>query len=106
MIIAQELWEVVKQDEKHPQCALMSTQPNSLFRFKGYKQTPGSSFQSVIKQLFRFNVDLYLVEDLHRFDELYIPQERGEVLKEVDQQLCIHGPTLEDISPSYKTTAP
>lgn len=40
----------------------------------------------------------HLVEDLHRFVELYIPQERGQVLEEINQQLCVHGPTLEDIS--------
>lgn len=40
----------------------------------------------------------HLVEDLHRFVELDIPQERGQVLKEINQQLCVHGPTLEDIS--------
>lgn len=37
----------------------------------------------------------HLIEDLHRFVELYIPQERGQVLKEIDQQLCVHRPTLE-----------
>ena len=39
---------------------------------------------------------VYLVENLHRFVELYIPQEGGQVLEQVDQQLSIHGPTLED----------
>ena len=38
----------------------------------------------------------YLVEDLHRFVELYIPQEWGQVLEEINQQLRIHGPTLQD----------
>lgn len=38
----------------------------------------------------------HLVEDLHRFVELYIPQEWGQVLEEINQQLCIHGPTLEE----------
>ncbi len=38
---------------------------------------------------------MHLVEDLHRFVELYIPQEWGQVLEEIDQQLCVHGPTLE-----------
>lgn len=43
----------------------------------------------------------YLVEDLHRFVELYIPQEWRQVLEEINEQLCIHGPTLQDnISPS------
>jgi len=42
----------------------------------------------------------HLVEDLHRFVELYIPQEWGQVLEEIDQQLCVHRPTLEEnISP-------
>jgi len=42
----------------------------------------------------------HLVEDLHRFVELYIPQEGGKVLEEINQQLRVHGPTLEDnISP-------
>lgn len=36
----------------------------------------------------------HLIEDLHRFVELYIPQEWGQVLEEINQQLCIHGPTL------------
>lgn len=41
----------------------------------------------------------HLVEDLHRFVELNIPQERGQVLEEIDEQLGIHGPPLEyDIS--------
>lgn len=39
---------------------------------------------------------LHLVEDLHRFVKLYIPQERGQVLEEINQQLCIHRPSLED----------
>lgn len=38
----------------------------------------------------------HLVEDLHRFVELDIPQERCQVLKEINKQLCVHGPTLED----------
>ena len=38
----------------------------------------------------------YLVENLHRFVELYIPQEGRQVLEQVNQQLSIHGPTLED----------
>lgn len=38
----------------------------------------------------------HLVEDLHRFVELYVPQERGQVLEKINQQLCVHGPTLED----------
>lgn len=38
----------------------------------------------------------YLVEDLHRFVELYIPQERRQVLEEIDEQLRVHGPTLKD----------
>jgi len=38
----------------------------------------------------------YLVEDLHRFVELYIPQEGSQVFEQVNQQLRIHGPTLED----------
>lgn len=38
----------------------------------------------------------YLVEDLHRFVELYIPQEWCQVLEEINEQLCIHGPTLQD----------
>lgn len=39
---------------------------------------------------------VYLVENLHRFVELYIPQEGSQVLEQVNQQLRIHGPTLED----------
>ena len=39
---------------------------------------------------------VYLVENLHRFVELYIPQEGRQVLEQVNQQLSIHGPTLED----------
>lgn len=38
----------------------------------------------------------HLVEDLHRFVELYIPQERGQVLEEINQQLCVHGPALQE----------
>lgn len=38
----------------------------------------------------------HLVENLHRFVELYIPQERGQVLEEINQQLRVHGPTLQD----------
>lgn len=38
----------------------------------------------------------HLVEDLHRFVELYVPQERGQILEKINQQLCVHGPTLED----------
>lgn len=38
----------------------------------------------------------YLVEDLHRFVELDIPQERRQVLEEIDEQLRVHGPTLKD----------
>lgn len=38
----------------------------------------------------------HLVEDLHRFVELYIPQEWGQVLEEINQQLCVHRPTLQD----------
>lgn len=45
----------------------------------------------------------YLVEDLHRFVELYIPQERRQVLEEINEQLCVHGPTLQDnISPLHQ----
>lgn len=52
---------------------------------------------SVVKPvLFRW-LATHLVENLHRFVELYIPQERGQVLEEINQQLCVHGPTLEDI---------
>lgn len=47
----------------------------------------------------------HLVEDLHRFVELYIPQKWGQVLEEINQQLCVHGPTLEDkISSLIKKT--
>lgn len=45
---------------------------------------------------------------MHRFVELYIPQEWRQVLEEINEQLCIHGPTLQDnISPlkqNFKTT--
>lgn len=45
----------------------------------------------------------YLVEDLHRFVELYIPQEWRQVLEEINEQLCVHGPTLQDnISPLHQ----
>lgn len=39
-----------------------------------------------------------LVEDLHRFVELHIPQERGQVLEEVNEQLRVHGPALQSSS--------
>lgn len=41
-----------------------------------------------------------LVEDLHRFVELHIPQERGQVLEEVNEQLRVHGPALQSSSSS------
>lgn len=45
----------------------------------------------------------YLVEDLHRLVELYIPQEWRQVLEEINEQLCIHGPTLQDdINPLHQ----
>lgn len=59
------------------------------------------------KELFKLNswLKLYLVEDLHRFVELYIPQEGGQILEEVNQQLSIHGPPLETHPPSlFKTS--
>lgn len=37
----------------------------------------------------------YLIQYLHRFVELHVPQERCQVLEEVNEELCVHGPALQ-----------
>ena len=98
MVVTQELWEVVQQYQKYTQRALMKiTEIKHLDKYLDMKFLHKSAGAADTFPLVGFSRRvLYLVENLHRFVELYIPQEGGQVLEQVNQQLRIHGPTLEE----------
>lgn len=100
VVVAQELWEVVQEYQKYTQRALAEVMDMKCNL--GKMPTPSSDTVnnrcSTHISLDRIQTEtvVYLVENLHRFVELYIPQEGGQVLEQINQQLSIHGPTLED----------
>lgn len=114
MIVAQELWEVMQQNQKHSQCTLEPKKKHNCdskenTRNQGELLTLWQPCRVCVRQILpkamykSNNVVIYLIEDLHRFVQLYIPQERCQVLEEINQQLCVHGPTLPDNTESRKT---
>lgn len=100
MVITEELWEIMQQDQKHPQCALNNKQ-GDISDKRRIRLLQTAKCVITIQSYSICTCGLYLVEDLHRFVELYVPQEGSQILKEVDQQLCVHGPTLKEVRHHY-----